>query len=161
MADPFSIAGSAAGLISLGIQIGGGIITYLNAIKCRADDIASVKRQAQNFETVLSIIQAALDRVDPSHQVPISAVAECLGSCEAEIKGLEDFVSEIAGGSSSQPTFKDKVKEKARKLAYAFDQPKLEQLESRLSRVNGILQTALQALGLQYQWKVTEYPAYH
>lgn len=148
MADPLSIAASVAGLVSLGIQVGGGIITYLDAIKCRADDIASVKRQAQNFEKVLRIIQTALSRVDSSHQVPTTVVAECLESCEAELKGLDDFVSELTGGSSSQPSFKDKVKEKAKKLAYAFDQPKLEQLESRLSRVNGILQTALQALGL-------------
>ncbi|EMR71891.1 putative ankyrin repeat-containing protein [Eutypa lata UCREL1] len=148
MADPTSIVGLAAGLVSLGIQVCGGITAYLDAVKCRADDITSVNRQAQNFGNVLRIIQTALARVDPSHQVSTTVVDECLKSCESEVKGLKDFVSGLVGSDISQPKFMDKIKEKTRKLTYVFDRPKLEQLEGRLSRVNGIFQTALQALDL-------------
>ncbi|RYP22652.1 hypothetical protein DL765_001502 [Monosporascus sp. GIB2] len=148
MADPISIVGLAAGLASLGIQICGGITGYLDAIKCRADDIASVRRQVKSFESVLAVIQTALNQVDSSHQVSAAAVAECFQSCETELKALDTFISELTGGVKSQVNFRDKLEEQTRKLTYPFNRSKLNQLEDKLDRVNGIFQTALQGLGL-------------
>ncbi|RYO81224.1 hypothetical protein DL766_002504 [Monosporascus sp. MC13-8B] len=148
MADPISIVGLAAGLASLGIQVCGGITSYLDAIKCRADDIDSVRRQVKSFESVLAVIQTALNQVDSSHRVSAAAVAECFQSCETELKALDTFVSGLTGGVTPQVNFRDKLKEQTRKLTYAFNRSKLNQLEDKLDRVNRIFQTALQGLGL-------------
>ncbi|RYP66631.1 hypothetical protein DL769_005981 [Monosporascus sp. CRB-8-3] len=153
MADLISIVGLAAGLASLGIQVCGGITGYLDAIKCRADDIASVRRQVKSFETVLRVIQTALNQVDSNHQVSTTAVAECFQSCEAELKTLKSFVSELTGGVKSQVNFKDTLKEQARKLTYPFNRSKLNELEDKLNRVNGIFQISLQGMGLTPKWR--------
>ncbi|RYP43504.1 hypothetical protein DL768_009892 [Monosporascus sp. mg162] len=148
MADPVSVVGLVAGLASLGIQVCGGITDYLDAVKCRADDIASARRQAQSFKNVLQIIQTTVAQVDSNHQVASTAVVECIKSCEAELNTLESFVSELIGDATSLANFKGKIKEQTKKLSYAFNRSKLDQLEARLARANGIFQTALQSLGL-------------
>jgi hypothetical protein len=47
MADPLSIAGTVAGLVSLGLQVCGGITQYLDAIKCLAEELSSARRQVE------------------------------------------------------------------------------------------------------------------
>lgn len=148
MADPITIVGLVAGLTSLGIQVCGGITTYLDAIKCHADDIAYVKRQVQSLETVLQVVRTTLPRIDSSHQASITAVVECLKLFETEIEALRSFVSKLTGGTTTAANFKDKVKEQTKKLTYAFNRTKLDQLESRLVHANGIFQTSLQGLNL-------------
>lgn len=141
-------AGLAAGLVSLGIQVCAGITTYLDAVKARAEDLASVKRQVHNFESVLRNVKDALVKVDSSHGTTTSVITGCLASCEAELKSLKDFVQELTGDDHSQTNFKDKVREQTRKLAYAFNRTKLHALETKVSLVNGTFQTALQSLSL-------------
>ncbi|KAI1249155.1 hypothetical protein MGN70_008764 [Eutypa lata] len=148
MADPFTIVGLAAGLASLGIQVCGGITTYLDGIKCQADDIASVKRQVQSLESVLQAVRTTLPRIDSSHQVSTTAVVECLRSFEAELETLGKFVSKLTADIVTPTKFKDKVKEQTKKLTYPFNRSKLNQLEARLVQVNGIFQTSLQGLDL-------------
>ncbi|RYP37239.1 hypothetical protein DL767_003058 [Monosporascus sp. MG133] len=148
MADPISVVGLVAGLASLGIQVCGGITNYVDAVKCRADDVASARRQAQSFKNLLQIIQATVAQVDSNHRVSTTAVVECIKSCETELKTLESFVSELTGDVTSPANFKGKIKEQTRKLSYAFNRSKLDQLEARLARANGIFQTAVQSLGL-------------
>ncbi|RYP90381.1 hypothetical protein DL770_003528 [Monosporascus sp. CRB-9-2] len=142
MADPVSVVGLVAGLASLGIQVCGGITDYLDAVKSRAEDVASARRQAQCFKSVLQIIQTTVTQVDSNHRVSTTAVVECIKSCETELRTLESFVSELTGDVTSPANFKDKIKEQSRKLSYAFNRSKLDQLEARLARANGIFQTA-------------------
>ncbi|RYP62588.1 hypothetical protein DL771_009667 [Monosporascus sp. 5C6A] len=147
MADPISVVGLVAGLASLGIQVCGGITHYLDAVKCHADDVASARRQARSFKDVLQIIQETVTLVDSDHRIPATAVVECIKSCEAELKILESFVSELTGDATSPANFKGKIKEQTKKLSYAFNRSKLDQLEAKLARANGIFQTAVQSLG--------------
>ncbi|RYP66067.1 hypothetical protein DL769_006129 [Monosporascus sp. CRB-8-3] len=148
MADPISVVGLVAGLASLGIQVYGGITDYLDAVKCCADDVASVRRYAQSFKNVLQVIQTTVTQVDSNHQVSTTAVMECIKSCETELKTLETFVSELTGDVISPANFKGKIKEQTRKLSYAFNRSKLDQLVASLARANGIFRTAVQSLGL-------------
>lgn len=136
--------GLAAGLVSLSIQVCAGINTYLDAIKCRAEDIASVKRQVHNFDGVLRNVQSVLDGADSTNRVLI----DCLDSCQIEVKSLEDFVHKLTGCDPSQVGFKDKVREQARKLKYPFNRTELNRLETKITHVNGIFQTSLQSLNM-------------
>lgn len=144
------VVGLAAGLVSLGIQVSAGITTYLDAIKCRAEDIASVKQQVRSFDGVLRSVQSALGNVDSTrkNQVSVTAITDCLASCETELKSLEVFVLKLTGSGPSQASFKDKIREQTKKLAYPFNRTELDRLQTKIARVNGILQTALQSLNL-------------
>lgn len=148
MADPLSLLGLAAGLVSLGLQTCSGITTYLGAIKCRAEDITSIRRQNDALNSVLQAIKPSLSRLPSDHQASVAAVQSCFQSCETELKALKTLVDGLAQNNASNATVKDRIKGQAKKLSYPFNRQKLQQLESRLNQANAGLQLALQSLGL-------------
>lgn len=56
MADPISVAGLVTGVISLGLQVAGGLSNYLDAVKGRSEELHSVKQQATNMKDQLLTI---------------------------------------------------------------------------------------------------------
>ncbi|RYP45967.1 hypothetical protein DL768_007749 [Monosporascus sp. mg162] len=135
MADPLSVAGLAIGVVSLGLQVTGGITDYIDALNCRDQDIALLQRD---------------------HQAATAAVRECLDSCKKELQVLESLVAELVACDQSTTGRKNKIKNQGKKLLYPLNRPKLEQLGTRLRNVNATLQLALQTLGLSVSQLGTE-----
>jgi DNA anti-recombination protein RmuC len=148
MADPLSVAGLAAGVVSLGIQVCGGITKYLDALDCREQDILSAKQQNECLRKALQVVEASLARLQRDHSAAAAAVQDCLDSSKQELSALNDFVTQLAGSGQPSTGRRGRIKAEGRKLLYPFHRSKLEQLESRLRNANATLQVALQALGL-------------
>ncbi|KAF2234764.1 hypothetical protein EV356DRAFT_501345 [Viridothelium virens] len=53
MSDPFTIASSTVGFISLGIQVTQGLITYLQDWRSRDSDVATTVLTLQDLEQTL------------------------------------------------------------------------------------------------------------
>ena len=148
MADPLSVACLAAGLVSLGLQVCGGIITYVDALDCREQDIASVRQQHHSLQITLRVVETSLSQLPRDHQEAAAAAHDCLDVCQAKLKGLESLVAELASSNSPSTSRRGKIRHQSKKLLYPFSRVKLEQLETRLQSANATLQLALQALGL-------------
>jgi uncharacterized protein YigA (DUF484 family) len=150
MADPLSVAGLAAGVISLGLQVAGGITNYIDALSCRRQDISSVRQQNDALRNTLQVIKTSLSQLQHDHQDATVAVREWLDSCKNELEALESLIVNFTACDQPMVTagWKNKVKNKRKKLLYPFSHPKLEQLETRLHNANAALQLALQTLGL-------------
>ncbi|KAK3897789.1 hypothetical protein C8A05DRAFT_47707 [Staphylotrichum tortipilum] len=138
MADPLSVAGLAAGLVSLGLQVCGSVIAYIDALDCREQDLASLRHQHNS-------VYKTLQR---THQRATAAVRSCLDACHAELEDLNDLVVGFSTGTRSETSRREKLRSQGKKLLYPFSRPKLEHLETRLRNANAALQLALQALGL-------------
>ncbi len=89
MADPFSLAGLALGVASLGLQVCGGITTYLDAVQCRKKDISSVRQHNDVLNNTLQAIETSLSRLQPNYQLSTTAILGCLESCKNELNALE------------------------------------------------------------------------
>ncbi|AEO69059.1 uncharacterized protein THITE_42560 [Thermothielavioides terrestris NRRL 8126] len=148
MADPLSVAGLATGVVSLGLQVYGGITSYLDALKCRKEDIASARQQVECLDKALQVVKTSLPQLQQEHQAPTAAVRGCLDSCSRELKGLQTLIAELAGPDKATSGGKEKVQAFSKKLRYPFNRPKIELLEMRLRNANSTLQLALQALGM-------------
>jgi chromosome segregation ATPase len=148
MADPLSVAGLTAGLVSLGLQVSGGITQYIDALDCREKDIASAKQQNDSLHKTLQTIEASLVQLRRDHHAATTAVQACLDSCQTELKDLQKLVAELAVPNQPVIDRRSKIRNRGKKLLYPFDRPKLQQLETRLRNANATLQLALQALGL-------------
>ena len=73
MAEAVGLAASVAGLLSLGLQITGGIATYLDALESRQDELASIKRQNDALSAALDTIKTATSRFQsPLHDRAIT-----------------------------------------------------------------------------------------
>lgn len=143
------IAGLAIGAVSLGLQICGGIITYVDALRGQIDEVDSLGRVTKSFETNLRAIQYLVNQSEPPlSAISKSAVEECLVSYESELRVIEEFVSKLAGCPISNPKFRDKCKEAFSKVTYPFHSERRSELERRIVAVNGALNTSLQTLGM-------------
>ncbi len=165
MSDPVSLAGTAVGVVSLGLILCQGLTDYLQALECRKEDIESTSRQVDCLRSALNVINVALPNLPSDHQNAGHVVEECLHLCEEEIKRLSDKLNELKDQSHSD-SFNQKLRLQAQKLAYPFKRGSLRRLEDSVVKINRILSTALQAIGLfvtldfysfiyPYQWHVS------
>lgn len=147
MSDPVSLAGTALGVVSLGLILCQGLTDYLQALECRKADIESTSRQVDCLQSALNVINVALAKFSPDHQNAGHVVEGCLHLCEEEIKRLSDKLNEFKDQSHFN-SFNKKLQLQAQKLAYPFKQGNLRRLEDSVVKINRILLTALQAMGL-------------
>jgi hypothetical protein len=148
MADPLSVAGLAAGLVSLGIQVCSGITKYIDALECRDRDLASVRQQKGSLLKLLHVIETSLVQLERDHHAATSAVSDCLDSCKKDLKALDEWVAALTDGGQPTTGKRSKIRDQRRKLLYPFSRPKLAELDERLRNGNATLQVALQVLGL-------------
>ncbi|KAK8035749.1 hypothetical protein PG991_001822 [Apiospora marii] len=145
-AESVGLAASIAGLVSLGLQITGGIASYLDALESRRDELASVRRQNEALAAALDTIQAATSHnffQSHQHDPAIEKNTQC---CKEELQAVEELLAALADCDTT--TWRQRFKNKKKKLTYAFDRPKVKVIVQRLQNANGILQLTLAGLGL-------------
>ncbi|KAI0907984.1 hypothetical protein F4823DRAFT_601089 [Ustulina deusta] len=148
MADPLSIVGLVTSVISLGLQVTGGLFDYLDAVKGQVEELSSAKQQATNMKDLLLTIQDLLPRVKDSWPTSATLIERHVQSCNTEISALYALLSDLSQPASSSSGIRLKLAEQKRKLTYPFNRTHLSLLKERLFEVNSALQTALHATGL-------------
>ena len=139
MADPLAVAGLAVGVLSLGLEVSGGIVTYIDALNCRSKDIASVEQQNDLLQKSLKVIATSLSRLRPDHAEAAAVVIGCLDSCKKELSALNTLVSDLSACDKSTTSWNERLMGKEKKLLYPFNRPKVQQLEARISNAIGAL----------------------
>ncbi|KAI8628988.1 hypothetical protein F5Y19DRAFT_435768 [Xylariaceae sp. FL1651] len=148
MADPLSIAGLAAGVISLGLQVAGGLSDYLNAVKGRTEELNLAKEQTDNMKDLLMTIKDLLPQVKSSWPESANIIERHVKSCNTELNALHTLLSELSEPSSSDSGIYFKIAEQKKKLIYPFNRSDINRIVKRLAKVNSALQIALQVTGL-------------
>lgn len=142
-AEPVGIVGTAAGVISLGLQLYAGISKFLNDIKARDGDISSATQHAEGLKNALDEMKTSAARVPSSRLASGSAALTVVNSCEGELRALEKLLDQLRDSGAPPADLKGKLKEAKKKLRYPYCRDELLLLEERLQKVNGVLQTAL------------------
>ncbi|KAI1079822.1 hypothetical protein F5B20DRAFT_153848 [Whalleya microplaca] len=146
MAEPVGLLGTTLGVVSLGIQVYGGLKEYLDSFRSREEVVGKSLVHLECLRQSLDIIKASLPSLENAHLSPGVVVASCLESCEVELKILHD---ELQNHTSAAPTdLKGRMKEAKKKFGFPFHQPALDKLESTLERITRNLTIALDGLGL-------------
>jgi hypothetical protein len=148
MADPLSIAGLAAGVISLRLQVAGGLSDYLDAVKGRTEELNSAKQQTNNMKNLLLTIQNLLPQVESSWPKSANMIELQVKSCNIELSALHALLSKLSQPGLSDSSIRLKIAEQKKKLTYPFNRSDIKRVEERLAKVNSALQTALQVTGL-------------
>ncbi|KAK6854980.1 hypothetical protein PG995_008512 [Apiospora arundinis] len=68
--------------------------------------------------------------------------------------GVEALLADLANCDTT--TWRQRLRSKKKKLSYAFDRPKVQQLVQRLHNSNQVLQTAITGLNLEISGSITE-----
>ncbi|KAF5601698.1 uncharacterized protein FSUBG_8064 [Fusarium subglutinans] len=136
MSDPLSVAGSAVGIISLGIQVCQGLISYLQSFKSQDQDIQDSLKDVQTVVSILYSLKGILPKVDESSS-GTPAIRRCLAESEEKLREFQQFSLKLRGTQSQEHNVLEKMGHASRALLYPFREGKLKSLSQSLK---GLLQ---------------------
>ncbi|OQE07868.1 hypothetical protein PENVUL_c012G03839 [Penicillium vulpinum] len=139
MSDPFSAAGSAVGIISLGLQVCGEIVSYCQRWRGFDDDIQNLSQKANGLCVSLRYLEKLIEDIRTADPVIASDLEEKMKSIEHAMKRLKRAVDRYSSPASNTDPFRSQIK----KAAYPFRKDGLRDMASDLESVQGMLNTAL------------------
>jgi hypothetical protein len=144
MADPFSVAGTAVGIISLGIQTCKGIVWYIDTAKDAKEKAERLRREVGQLADILESLETTVTQLGLSSTststVTYSGISACASALE-QIRGRLGTRSSIG-----QSRIKTRVQIIKERLSYPFKEGDLVYWKNALDHVQQHLQTALLAL---------------
>lgn len=146
MSDPLSTVASVVGLIGFGKKTCNAVMTYLDAVKSRSEEIECARKEVQTIRHLLATIENSTDKISSCHESSKSGVRACMETCHREIAALESLVSELQGPTavSNDGRLWNNIRDQGKKLTYPFHRSKLDRLRAQLDKVIRTLHVALQ-----------------
>ncbi|KAG7060080.1 Ankyrin repeat-containing domain protein [Colletotrichum scovillei] len=144
--ESVGLAASVAGLLSLGLQITGGIVKYMDAFKGRDEELRNVKKQNDNLAVSLCAMKTVLAGLQGQSPAVAAAVDQNIRSCEEDLRALEALSIQLSDHAGNNWT--KRLENKKKKATFAFHRPKLRDLELQIQRAHGTLQLIQGSLGL-------------
>lgn len=142
MADPFSITGSAVGVISLAIQLCKGLEWYVSGVKEAKDKAGQIAAEMEELANLLELLESIVKKVDPSHTV--TATRTGIKSCADAITTIRKKLK--PGDQASDGGIKSSLKRLSKRLAFPFKEADIKYWKDVLNTLQQSLQTALLAL---------------
>lgn len=103
MGDPFSVTGSAVGVISLGLQVCQGLASYINKYKSADKEIPDLKCKVEGLDLILQGLRDTLTGsggIDPPLAGKFKVALRMITDCESATKKLDDTLSKLQTGPS-------------------------------------------------------------
>ncbi|KAI0391538.1 ankyrin repeat-containing protein [Xylariaceae sp. FL0594] len=146
MADPLSAAGTAVGVISLGIQVAQSLYTYYCDIRSQYADTADTLTRLEDLLELLKCLHEQLvnRRPRPKNQTLIDRINIEMKYCEELIYGLEEEAAKFQ--RTDQKNIKSLIQLASRQAAYPFRKGTLAKLNGDIDDIRSQLNFALQIL---------------
>ncbi|KAM0420773.1 hypothetical protein ACHAPT_011434 [Fusarium lateritium] len=148
MSDPLSVAGSAAGIISLGIQVCKGLAEYADAVRGRQQDVGDGMDEVRSLLAVFKSLEQTITRIETDSPKNARSLLEHLRQAEGKLQSLEEVLIEVGIPVNASSSIKGKMKETYRAAIYPMKKSKLEGARKNVQSVLSILTTALQTVDL-------------
>lgn len=145
MADPISIAGTALGGISLGLEICQGLLSYYQSYKSCSDQLSHLYVKLDRLKSTLEKLQALLQPLNPSNKPAIDEVTNTIASCQVGMSKLRAYLDKCQVNPAPQG-IKEKFQKSIRQTAFPFREKTLKGLKETLNDLQNDLSSALQLL---------------
>jgi ankyrin repeat domain-containing protein 50 len=144
--DPLSVAGSAAGIISIGIKATQYLVDYYSAYKIQKSDVAHTIKRLEHLLGVLETLrnQLANRKFRADEQDLRKNVEDSIQNCEECTHELQDEAVKFK--DNSEDGIRATARTAARRVAYPFRQSTLQKLEEDVDETISHLSLALQGL---------------
>ncbi|CAL5868713.1 uncharacterized protein PFLUO_LOCUS2940 [Penicillium psychrofluorescens] len=142
MADPFSVAGGAVGIISLGIQLSKEIASYTAAWRDYDEDIQILGIKAEELQTPFKRLRELVEDTRLTDPESASDLNEKASSLQRQIEKVKKNLDQY------KPVFPDrsigKLRNKLKKAAYPITtRDALRDMKSDMDGMQSTIQTAL------------------
>lgn len=145
MAEAFGAAGSAVGIVSLGIQLSKGLIIYYTHFKAFSTEIDDIIRRSESLQGLLGTLEGALDKAGDGG---ISTkLKDAITACETGLENIKAAVEKY--GDSDVPASRvDRLRAFQKRTLYPLKRGTLVDLNTTLQGLLDILQLAVSTLNL-------------
>ncbi len=147
MADPLSVAGSAVGIVSLGIQVCQGLVSYLRSVQGRRHEIATCLKDVQGLVSVFSSLNDVLPSLAKQRLADHAVIGQCLLDCKDDLADLQQLVLKLKG-SPHPGNVKGRMKEAGRAVLYPFREGEMASIRRCLRDLVGNLGLAISTASL-------------
>lgn len=146
MSDPLSVAGSAVGIVSLGITVIQGLFDYYTAFRDYETDLTHTrKRLSQLLETLKTVQQQLTSRKRPVDEQALTVqVEESIKNCLEIIRELETEFKKFDRVASQGVAAS--IRAVGRRIAYPLRQSTLQKLDEDIEELFSFLHISLQLL---------------
>jgi hypothetical protein len=149
MTDPLSVAGSAVGLISLGIRVTESLVAFYNSYKDLDSDIVGMTRKLDCLLEIFYPLRKAIsDRnFREDERGLIENIETSIKECAALVEELQDECKKFIKTSSNG--VKAAVRNAGRRAAYPFRKSTLQKIEEDIDEIHSNLSFTLGILQLK------------
>ncbi|KAF4453929.1 hypothetical protein F53441_3454 [Fusarium austroafricanum] len=148
MSDPLSVAGTAVGVASLGIQVCQSLVWYLQTVRGRKHDIAEHLREVQSLVSIFNSINGILPKLEQRSLPGSSAIRTCLHHSEGKLLELEEVLNNLRG-SPHPKSSASKIRDAARIVIYPFRDGKVTSLRDSVQSLLDNLNLAIVSTSLE------------
>ncbi|KAI9776091.1 MAG: hypothetical protein M1839_000604 [Geoglossum umbratile] len=148
MGDAIGVAGSAVGIISLGIQAAQGILWYYRAWKDQDGDIS---KMCSSLDNLIETLQVLLKTIEPPATFGRSvkgSVENSINAFHRTLKKLESELEKVKNAEPLKPGARSKIRRHVRRACYPFKEATLVKIQGGISDARSDLGLALDVLGL-------------
>lgn len=145
MGDPISVAGSAVGVISIGIQACQGLLSYYHAWRSYNGQVSHVYNKIEGLNATLENLQFSFEKLGYTNTPAAQNVIRSIASCEDGVKALGTTLEKF--GSIKVPQgFREKLHSYSLQTMFPFRQDTLQAMKAIVTDLQNNLDSALQVL---------------
>ncbi|TQN68258.1 Vegetative incompatibility protein HET-E-1 [Colletotrichum shisoi] len=143
MADPLSTAGTAVGIVSLGIQVTQALFKYYNDVKDQPSDTSRTLKKLERLLHFLGRLESHLGSKDRNEELA-DGVRDAVRNCGECVEELQITVEKFEQAPDGR--FRTAVRATGRRLAYPFRLSTLQKLDEDIDDAISQLSLALALL---------------
>lgn len=147
MGDPFSVAGTAVGITSLGIQVFQILVQYYSQYKGFHDDIDSVLRQAEGLRAILESVQRVKESLEAENYAPSSQLHVSLTACKDVLNRLKKMADQCNTATTADG-LQARLRYASKRMLWPFRKETVKDIQVALSTFQDNLTLALHCAGL-------------
>ncbi|PSN62549.1 hypothetical protein BS50DRAFT_638175 [Corynespora cassiicola Philippines] len=145
MTDPFSVAGTAVGITSLGIQVCQSLVRYYSQYRSFHDDIDAVVQRVEGLQSILNTVALVKNKIESSDE-PSADLQAALMACLSAVDSLKKM-AEKCNETRTLGSTQDVARLVKKRLLWPFKKETLADTQKALDGLQANLLVALQALG--------------
>jgi hypothetical protein len=145
MSDPLSVLSGAAGIVSFGITICQGLITYYQAWDAWEDDVRNAVQDVESISRFLALFEARIDKLSTAQADIINQAHTVKARIAEAVKKLED-IQDKCKAIPAQNGKRHRWRNFSRRSLYPFKQSTLRELQDAVSQARDGLTSLLQLL---------------
>jgi hypothetical protein len=151
MADPFSIAGSAVGVVSLGITVCQGLHRYYSACRDGPSDVKALVGSLDGLICALQLLEGTINDKD-FNSAARADIAPFLADCADAVQNLahelDKVKRDLPAATGGRQSVKGKLSSAGKTLLYPFRESTLKKLLGFVGEVRENLHTATSSVHL-------------